>query len=117
MAKKVAKKQGGRRGRKPKTRLSVTDSGLDIFEIEIAPPPAIRGADPERLAFLAKLARTVKAVQPGQAFIIPSKYRSSAKRYVEANESEFRFTCAVIPDNPEVLRMYKFEWLGSKPKK
>lgn len=93
------------------------ESGTDTFEIEAAPPPAIRGADPKRLEFLAKLQRTIGKVKPGQAFIIPTAFRNSAERYLKMEVPSYRFAFMVIPDNREALRVYKFEWATTKPKK
>lgn len=93
------------------------DADVDTFKIELAPPPAIRGGDPERLKFLAKLQRTVGKVQPGQAFIIPTNFRNSAERYLKVEVPSYRFAFMAIPDNQEATRVYKFEWATAQQKK
>lgn len=115
MAKKALKKK---RAYKKRTALVTShDSFTDTFEIEVAPPPVLRGADPQRLRFLAKLKRTVEIVQPNQAFIIPSKFRNSGETWLKRNYPDFRFTFSAIPDNKEAVRVYKFDRVEQAPKR
>lgn len=101
---------------KKKTTLRRSNAGKatvvstnDLFEILTDPPPPVRGATPETVAFIAKLDRTLLHIKLGQAFIIPGNKKPLVERHIKATLplTEERFTFMKIADNPGFVRVYR----------
>jgi hypothetical protein len=82
----------------------------DIFEVEKMPPPFIGRWNPERAAILAKVDETLKTVNVGQAFIIPTEYRGTVFKYLRDSYPADKFATQIIPDNPDKLRVYRLAY-------
>lgn len=89
----------------------------DTFQIEVAPPPLVRGATAEKLALLTKVDRTMANTKPGQAFIIPISGESTIKRHLKREYPNDRFSFTKIADNPDGLRVYLLHPLPKGGKK
>jgi hypothetical protein len=80
----------------------------DTFKIEKEPPPPVRAGSVEAEMFNAKLDRSVKATPLNGAFIIPSAGKPAAQRHLK-DHADFAFKYFVIPDNQEMMRVYKIK--------
>lgn len=106
--KKAAKKKTAKRAYTK--RAGRPADGIDAFTVEEAPPPPVRGASPEKLMILIKVEKTLRIVQPGQAFIIPTEWRHTIERYLKRHYPSERFEFNRIADNPDALRIYRLVW-------
>lgn len=115
--KKAPKKQRAAWGSKTKTHLNevVVASTNEMFTIEDTPPPAIRGATPQKLALYAKIDRTLLSLKTDQAFVIPQLMRNTVESYLKRNYTRDRWSFSAIADNPSSMRVYRFAW-GDKKK-
>lgn len=102
MARPRKKKPGRPAGKKAANKVS--DS--DLFDIEKNPPLLWVGRSREAVAIREKIDRTLPHVPPGGAFIIPRRYKNTARKHLSSEYPDQQFTIAKIVDNPDYIRIY-----------
>lgn len=79
-------------------------SAAQPFEIETAPPNF--RLNPDLANTLNRVEATINIIQPGQAFIVPSKSRHSIKKFIEEKWPLHQFLYSIIKDNKNMMRIY-----------
>lgn len=90
---------------KRKTKATPKGEGkVTAFEIEAAPP--FYRNNPDLQITLKRVEATINIMQPGQAFIVPSKSRHTIKKFIEEKYPDLLFRYSKIKDNPAMMRIY-----------
>jgi len=85
--------------------LTSRDNSYAPFEIEENPPVIGRSAFG---ITMERIDATLKLLKPGQAFVMPSISINSVRKYLRQTYTSEKFSCTVIQDNPEMMRVFWF---------
>lgn len=105
--KSAPKKTGQSAAQPPKFHPNGSGKKLDIFEIELMPPPVARSLPLEKVQFTEKLERTLPNVPVGAAFIIEKKFQNFLKTYLRDKLPMDVFRFVKIQDNNRQIRVYR----------
>lgn len=109
--KPAKKKSPDKRAYKKRQPAQTPDSTLgDELYIEKDPPPLTVKYEPERAVFIDKIHKAAKQVKPGEAFIVPAKFKSTAKTYLQNAFKEHRYLVRPVAGNDSVVRVYCTIW-------
>lgn len=91
---------------KTRTKLVNKNTGGKVMAFEIEKQPPSYRSNPDLELTLRRVEATINMMEPGQAFVVPSKSRHTIKKFIDENWPSLLFRYSKIKDNPGMMRIY-----------